>query len=363
MERKISACRGALLGLAIGDAMGFTVDEMSWQDIRNEYGNAGLLGYDLRNDTAQVTSYTQIAAYTTNGLLLGLTRGRQDAYLRYIRQALQEWYKRQHFPRDPERSACWISRIPELRRRNCRDARMMEALRGTLCGSPEAPVNGSNSPGAVLEGAVIGLFYDHRRLSPERIGKLAVEAVALTHGDPEAYLSAAVLAYAVAGIIQEPQIPLRRQFLQAIAATEGQFGETYPKVHSLAETLRSALKLAADRPGTNLSAMEQLRCDTAGQCLAGAMYACLVNRDFDGAMITAVNHSGRSGAVAAIAGAVMGAHLAEEALPDFYLESLEAAPALRILAEDLAVGSPATSLFDDAWDHKYTQGLPLGEDY
>jgi len=362
MERKVAACRGSLLGMAIGDAMGFTVDEMRWQEICAEYGPDGLLGYDLRNDTAQVTSYTQIAAYVANGLLLGLTRGRQDTYLRYIRTALQEWYKRQHFPRDPERSAAWISQVPELRRRNCRDARMMDALRGEISGTPEAPVNNSNAPGAILAGGVIGLFFDQRRMPPDRIGTLTVQTVAMTHGDPEAFLSAAVLAYAVAGIIQEPQVPLKRQFLQAIAAVEGQFCQQFPQVRELTAMLRGTLKLASDRAAAPMAAMEQLVCNTAGQCLAGAMYACLVSRDFDNAMITAVNHSGRSGAVAAITGAIMGAHFTEETLPEFYLESLEAAEPLRILADDLALGSPAAGLFDDDWDHKYTQGLPLGMD-
>ena len=93
--------------------------------------------------------------------------------------------------------------------------------------------------------------------------------------------------------------------------------------------------------------------------LAGAMLACLAcGEDFDTAMILAVNHSGRSAAVGALTGAFLGARLGAEALPDFYLESLEAAPILEQLAEDLAVGSMTSGLFNDDWDHRYTQGLP-----
>ena len=102
--------------------MGYTVDELSLEEIRENYGPGGLMGYDLRNDNAQVTSYTQIAAYTANGLLLGLTRGKPNTWLRFISQSLKEWAKRQHFPRDPEKSLCWVSQIPELRRRHCRPA-------------------------------------------------------------------------------------------------------------------------------------------------------------------------------------------------------------------------------------------------
>ena len=50
-----------------------------------------------------------------------------------------------------------------------------------------------------------------------------------------------------------------------------------------------------------------------------------------------------------------------EALPEFYLEGLEVAPVLMDLATDLAQGSPTVGLFNDDWDHKYTQGLPLKE--
>jgi hypothetical protein len=55
----------------------------------------------------------------------------------------------------------------------------------------------------------------------------------------------------------------------------------------------------------------------------------------------------------------LGAKLGQEALPDFYLESLEPIEALRQLAQDLAVGSPASGFFDIAWDQKYTHGIPL----
>ena len=71
-----SSYRGCLLGLAVGDAMGYTVDNRSWQEIQEDYGPNGLLGYDLVNGYADVTSYTQLAAFTCNGLLFGLTRDR-----------------------------------------------------------------------------------------------------------------------------------------------------------------------------------------------------------------------------------------------------------------------------------------------
>ena len=360
MGENSAACRGCFLGLAVGDAMGYTVDDKSWEEICEAYGPNGLLGYDLVNGCAEVTSYTQVAAYVANALLLGVSRGKPGSYLSYITSGMRQWAKRQHFPRDPEKNLFWVSQIPELRRKNCRDARMLDALRFETLGTPEKPINAAATPGAILTGAVIGLFYNEHRLEVSQIGTLTAQAVSLTHGNPESWLAAVALAYVIAGLMQEPERDLKEQFMQAAEALDRQFRDRFPQAPQLAAKLKLAIGLSGNPNLSALEGMEQLVCSTAGECLAGAMFACLRSReDFDAAMIIAVNHSGRSAAVGAITGAILGTLLTEDALPDFYLESLEAAPALRLLAEDLAVGSPAAGLFDDDWDHKYVQGLPL----
>ena len=50
-----SAHRGCLLGLAVGDAMGYAVDSKTWAEIQEDYGPNGLLGYDLVNGYADIT--------------------------------------------------------------------------------------------------------------------------------------------------------------------------------------------------------------------------------------------------------------------------------------------------------------------
>ena len=354
-----SAYQGCLLGLAVGDAMGYTVDDNTLDEIRETYGPNGLLGYDLVNGYADVTSYTQLAAYTANGLLVGFSRGKTDHYLRYIVMAMREWAKRQHFPRAPEDSPFWIAKLPELRRRHNRDARTLDALRFETLGTPDTPINQAGAPGAITMAVAIGLFFNSKRMEPAQIGTLAVESIALTHGDPEAFLPGAVLAYCIAGILQEPERPLKEQFTQAISVMQTQFSR-FSQADAVARTLRKALLLSDNHAIPVQEGMEQLGCCTSPECLAGAMYACLCHpADFDNAMITAVNHSGLSAAVGAITGAILGAKLGFEALPDFYLESLEPAPALSQLAVDLSRGSLTSSLFDADWDHKYVQGLPL----
>lgn len=354
-------CKGCLLGLAVGDAMGYTIDEKSWDQIRESYGPNGLLGYDVANGCVEVSSYTQLAAYTVNGLLVALTRGHLEHYMGFITQALRDWLRSQLYYRDPERPLCWVSRLPLFRARHCKDSRMRDALRVRTLGTIHRPVNQNATPGGLTCAAAIGMSFNTDRMEPPFIGVLAAQTMALTHGNPETILSAVVLAYATAGILQEPELPLESHFRQAVLAMQGQFRREFPQADTLAETLNAVIDGACQQ-GFSQQAMENFRCDTADQCLAGAMYACIACReDFDTGMILAVNHSGRSAAVGAMTGALLGAHLGFQALPEFYLEGLEAAPVLLELAEDLCTGSPTMGLFDDAWDHKYTQGLPRSQ--
>ena len=359
MANKLDAYRGCLLGLAVGDAMGMPVDDMTWENIQESYGPHGLLGYDLRSDFAEITSYTQVAAYICNALLLSISRGKGDQYLDFVKLGLKEWTRSQQFARDPEGSYCWVAKLPAFRRRYCRDARMLDTLRLAAMGFPEKGPNKYNTPGSLTTSIAVGMFYNPQRLTPPQIGELTARIVQLTHGDPTAFLSAAVLAYAITGILMEPDMPLDEQFTAAISAMRGQFLGKYSEVDTVAATLTAAVKRAkAAEPMGQV--MESLQCYSAMNCLAGAIYAAIANsEDFDTAMITAVNHSGYSSAVAAITGAILGAKMGYSALPDFYLESLEPVKALCTLADDMVSFIPDKGIFDDDWDQKYVQGLPI----
>ena len=359
MADNLDFYRGCLLGLAVGDAMGMPVDDMTLEEIRESYGPHGLLGYDLRGDFAEITSYTQVAAYICNALLLSVSRGKGDKALDYVKLGLREWTRSQQFARDPEGSYCWVAKLPAFRRRHCRDARMLDTLRLAAMGFPEKGPNRFNTPGSLTDAVAVAMFYNPQRLTPPQVGELTAQIVRLTHGDPCAFLSAAVLAYAITGILMEPDMPLEAQFSAAISAVDHQFRESHSEVYTVTETLSAALDRAtAAEPMSDV--MESLQCYSAMNCVAGAIYASIANQhDFDTAMITAVNHSGYSSAVAGITGAILGAKMGYSALPDFYLESLEPVKALCVLADDMVSGTPIKGLFDDDWDQKYVQGLPL----
>ena len=364
MARKRSAYRGALLGMAVGDAMGYSVDSRSWPEIQEDYGPNGLLGYDLVNGYADVTSYTQLAAFTCNGLLLGLTRGRilgkMAPFVNYIRMSGQEWAASQRAWGRPERSFCWLSLQPEISRRHCMDTRMLETLSRRNLGTLETPTNNHNGPYGLAAAIAVGLFYDEDRMDQREIDRLGAEAVALTHGSPTAFLTGAVLTHIMSKLLRKPDAPLKKVVMEAVEAMKEQFGHQYSQTFEIATLLRHAITYSETHGVRPVEIMEKLGCDNAAQVLAGAVYACLVSgKDFDRAMIVSVNHSGRSSAVGAIAGAILGIRLGEEALPDFYIECLEPAEVLRELADDMHTGCPmekGNRLFDLDWDYKYLNG-------
>ncbi len=360
MANKHSVFRGAMLGLAVGDAMGNAVDRSALSQIQEDYGPHGLLGYDLVNGYAEVTSYTQLAAFAANGLLMGLTRGRIQGrrvpLVRYIGLALKEWSRSQQYC-EPERNHCWLSTVPELKRRRCMDTRMLDALSRGL-GTLEDPQYRSDQPSALTEVLPIALMARELGLTAEERNRLGAETVVLTHGNPEAFLSGAVLTHVFGLLLENPKKPLDDVLNETVDAIQIQFGREYSQTTRIWELLQYAKTLTQTDRITQMDAMERLRCRTAPEVLAGVLYACATCRDdFDAAMITAVNHSGRSAAVGAITGAILGIRLGAMALPEFYLECLEPAMLLIELADDMA--SPmnfASGLFDDDWDRKYLHG-------
>ena len=364
MALQLSSYRGCLLGMAVGDAMGYAVDSRSLQEIREDYGPDGLLGYDLVNGYADVTSYTQLAAFTCNGLLFGLTRGQMTSkmapFIKYAALANCEWAMSQRAWGRPSKCYCWLLRREEICRRHCMDTRMLDTLNRRNLGTLETPTNNYNGPYSLTTAIGAGLFFDKDRMDQAEIDRLGAEVVALTHGSPTAFLSGAVLAHVMSKLLCNPKMPLKRVFLEATEALKEQFGHQYSQAYDLATLIRHAITLSENHTIRSVEVMERIRCENAAQVLAGAVYACLVSHsDFDRAMIVAVNHSCRSAAVGAITGAILGIRLGEEALPDFYLEGLEPLEVLQELAEDLHSGCPmerGNKLFDLDWEYKYLSG-------
>lgn len=365
MDRRLSSYIGCLLGLAAGDAMGYAVDDRTLAQIRSDYGPEGLLGYDLVNGYADISSYTQVAAYVCNGLLVGITHGQMtgamDPFVRYIRLGERDWARTQKYHREPgERIYSWIAKSEPLRSRRCMDTLMLDTLNRGRTGTMEERINRFQTPGAITAAVPVGLFFDPDHSSREEIQRLGAEAIAITHGNPLAFLSGAALAHIISRLTWDAETDLRGVVRETIAMLLNRFGPEYKQAAEVCQHLRMAMSLAVSHNVAEADAMEQLKCDSACTVLAGAVYAALCHpKNFDEAMITAVNHSGASAAVGAVAGAVLGACLGLEGIPEFYLECLEPAEILAELAADMFQGCPMerqSRMFDMEWDDKYING-------
>ena len=365
MISMLDAYRGCLLGLAIGDAMGYPVDTKTWPQIQEDYGPYGLMGYDLRNGYAEVSSHTQLAAFCCNGLLLGQTRGqvygKMAPLVRYVHLSQQEWAVGQRRYDQPGRNFCWVFRVSELRHRHCTDTRMVETLNRDRPGSLEDPVNRYDTPASITASIAAGLYAKTGRLRKGECDRLGAESVALTHGHPLAFLPGAVLAHLIGGCLHHSEKPLKTLIRFSVRAMQEQFMREYPhEVSQITALIEQAVSLAEERLVQPDDVMERLKCDTGAEVLAGAIYAALLcEDDFDNAMVVAVNHSGRSAAVGSLTGAILGARLGEQALPEFYLDGLYLADVLRELADDMAHGCPMVRdhlLFDGDWESKYLHG-------
>ena len=92
--KNISHFKGCILGGAIGDALGYPVEFLSLDEIRNRYGAMGIR--ELERNTkgiAEITDDTQMTIFTAEGLLRAYSNKNQtetynistEVYYSYLR--------------------------------------------------------------------------------------------------------------------------------------------------------------------------------------------------------------------------------------------------------------------------------------
>ena len=338
MDRRLTSYTGCLLGLAAGDGLG--------------------QGQERINGFLSVSGYTQMAAYGCNGLLLGLTHGQLSGAMappvRYIARALEEWARMQLWRQ--EMCSCWISRSSRMEFRRCPEPEVLDTLAQGLTGTMEESVGSLDAPGALMTAVAAALFYDPERLRRRECLRLGAEAAALTHGVPDAFLTAAALTHILSRILFDGITDMERLSREAGVMLLRRFAREYPRAFRVMRLLKKARSLARSKTVSRAEALAQLGHNTAAQALAGALYICVVEADFAQAVQTV---SGECPGGAAVAGAILGAIHGEEAIPEKWLEELECADVLRELGEDMFRGCPmmmGNRVFDIEWDEKYAQG-------
>ena len=363
--------RGGLVGGAIGDALGYPVEFMSWKEIQKRYGTDGIQKYELDFETgaAVFSDDTQMSLFTANGILLGETHGHlkgiQGPISGYVYIAYKEWLRTQQWGSDPEQEHyCWLYEISDLHVHRAPGTTCLSALRTGKMGRIDTPLNHSKGCGGVMRVAPLALHYKPESTADQdHLDKDGAEIAAITHGHPLGYLPAAVLTHIISiGVYGDGKLSLRKAVDEAWTAVRCMFTDTVPAADlNVMEGLISKAEELAVAEGSD---EEHIRAIgegwTGDEALAIAIYCSLRYPDhFSKAVIAAVNHSGDSDSTGAVTGNILGSWLGYEAIEEKWKTNLEMKGLLLEMADDLCYGCQmydGEDYVDETWVRKYCEG-------
>lgn len=328
-----SRVRGALLGGAVGDALGAGVSGLGLEEIRAAHGVEGVTDYVAEHGRrGAVTALTQLTLFTVDGLIRAQVRRDTGAWHppTDVHRAHLRWAATQHDwgPDERRPDNGWLAAEEWLYARRAPARECLGGFGDTVMGTLDRPKNpAARDAGALTRSAPFGLLVGWE---PGLVLQLAVECAAQSHGHPAAQLAAGAFAVLVHGLARGETLDGSVQRALALLAER-------PGHEPVTEALRQALgSVRQGIPGPAL--IEALGAsDAAEEVLAVAVYCALVSEDVRHGLRLAVNHSGPSRATGSVCGALLGALHGETALPPAWLVELEGRATLLELADDFAM--------------------------
>ena len=357
---------GSMVGGAVGDALGYAVEFMSYSDIVARYGKKGITRYELDSQgVAEISDDTQMALFVANGLMLG------DTYIsdkgigsphNYDSGALYAWYitQTQKFdtPRKKYYSQFWLMDDPRMFARRAPGVTCMGALSGKL------KTNKSKECGGIVRIAPQALYeYRFTGLPREKRWEITKEMIEYTHHHPLGYLPAILLVDVLCSIMRRSSetVVLESTVWESISAMKFLLNNKYGKYIIMLSD--KAFDLAKQERPDHESIAELGEGWTAEETLAIALYcATKYHNDFEKAIVASVNHSGGSDSTGAVTGNIIGAILGRDAIPQHYIDNLELVDVIEEMANDIASGAqicfcaPATEA-EIRWAKRYVRSI------
>ena len=349
-----------MVGGAVGDALGYSVEFSSWSQIKNRYGLRGVRNYELdERGVACISDDTQMSLFTAVGALLGMTRGYMRGLMGridfYCISAYLDWYLTQtRAARDQHPFVhTWLLDVPELYSRRAPGNTCLSALEAIYEGREVKNV--SCGCGGVMRTAPLALLnYTHQYAdgNVSYCDNCAASAAKITHKHPLGFLPSAVLNHILMEILDYESVDtsaLPRIVEEALESLPGTVSEeddekTYIQLwpQSVKE-LQTIIHKAMSLSESNLSDVEAIESIGEGwtghEALAIAIYSALKHKDsFEDAIVCAVNHSGDSDSTGAICGNIIGCYLGRETIPSHYTNNLELLNVIEEVAHDLWTG-------------------------
>lgn len=289
-------CRGALVGLACGDALGGPVEFISPDRIAAEYpgGLRDFVGggwLDLA--PGEITDDTQLTRELAESLAERGDLDMDDVSARFV-----AWTERR--PKDIGRTtAAALAHVADGV--GWRDAGR-RALRG----------GASAGNGSVMRIAPIGVRYRH---APDRLVEAARNSSLVTHADPRCLDGCVAIAQAIAALIAG------KSPAEALDAAQANLGDP--------ETL------AAVRAATGRTAAELRGGGFVLETVQGALWAALTHETFEDAVVAAVALGNDADSTGAVAGALAGARWGVAAIPPRWRNQVQWGAELTALADTL----------------------------
>jgi len=294
-----------LLGGAIGDALGYRVEFSRLADIRRRYGEAGIR-LALASGVLEVSDDTQMTLFTLEGMQRAqreggaVTEGVRLAYLDWLKSQSGRWRTAEltNGSRLLRHAVMWQRQAPG---NTCLGA-LESGGRGTL----PVPINDSKGCGGVMRTAPLGFLGDTHR--DAEVYRLGAEAGALTHGHPDGWAPAGVMALAVRRLLAD------HDWTEVASSGLAVLLGANPQASGTVELLRQ-VQAALGPGGTRRESASFGQGWVGDEALAVGLHAAAVAGNFSEASEVAANHDGDSDSTASIAGQLYGARHGLTALP------------------------------------------------
>jgi ADP-ribosylglycohydrolase len=320
----------SLLGGAIGDALGYTVEFMKLDEIKLRFGEEGIIDLlpDRVTGKALISDDTQMTLFTADGLLWAYDRMRNrgigtyagsgvyQSYLRWLytqTRSLPDEHYEWLLDSQPHEEGSSILTHRELFALRAPGNTCLSALESNRMGTIENPINNSKGCGEVMRVAPAGLFL-HK--DPEQAFRVAAEVAAITHGHPSGYLAAGALAAIIAELINGKSMDESAE--QALAILK-----SYPQHEETLQALLEAIELAKSDENPENAIPKLGEGWVTEEALAIGLYCALKEVDFKKSLIMSVNHDGDSDSTGSICGNILGACYGLKAVPEKWAERVE----------------------------------------
>lgn len=339
-EKLQDKCRGALVGGAIGDALGYPVEFVySFERIAAKYGEDGITRFDLsypwieeKNGKALFSDDTQMTLYTAEGLLEAEKTGSE--IVPTIRNAYLAWFGRQVGKNVRIAYDSQLAKIDELNQNRAPGNTCISALQSIHSG--KEPENYSKGCGGVMRVAPIGIYGAAHGWTLDKTGRIAGEAAELTHKHPLSTYSSAALAIIVQLCITSENVDA-----DAFKSIVAKAMETVRSLYGESAEFEEIISKALSFEHSQLQDWQIIESElgegwVADEALAIAIFSVIRHiSDFNACMICAVNHGGDSDSTGAVAGNIIGAIVGFDAIPDKFTKSIQLKELLLPMADEL----------------------------